>query len=174
MSISLIFSEDTHTLLLYCSYISLIRTRIRRILVLRVASSNSVRIVFNTRKRSERHSSFFRNSTSLYLSFSLMSFRSSFWEFWASAGKNGRVSSSSGNRATFAELPRLFGDSCANLFRARNPICLRLIVLLPPAAAAVQSLTPLPPLSCENRGRGDRAANYYNPPMIEWESSWAF
>lgn len=34
-----------------------------------------------------------------------------------------------GNRATFARIPRLFGDSCANLFRARNPICLRLIVL---------------------------------------------
>ena len=33
-----------------------------------------------------------------------------------------------GNRATFARIPRLFGDSCANLFRARNPICLRLIV----------------------------------------------
>lgn len=40
-------------------------------------------------------------------------------------------SRASGNRATFAALPRLFGDSCANLFRARNPICLRLIVLLP-------------------------------------------
>lgn len=61
----------------------------------------------------------------------LPSTRSSSRKFRALAGKNGEVSSSPGNRATFAELPRLFGDSCANLFRARNPICLRLIVLLP-------------------------------------------
>lgn len=60
----------------------------------------------------------------------LPSSRPSSRKFRALAGKNGEVSSSPGNRATFAGLPRLFGDSCANLFRARNPICLRLIVLL--------------------------------------------
>jgi len=58
------------------------------------------------------------------------SIRSLSRKFQALAGKNGEVSSSRGNRATFAGIPRLFGDSCANLFRARNPICLRLIVLL--------------------------------------------
>jgi len=81
-------------------------------------------------------------------------------KFRALAGKNGEVSSSRGNRVTFAGLPRLFGDSCANLFRARNPICLRLIVLL----------LSLPFLAAHSSCFTGAVvpANYCNPPMIEW------
>jgi len=88
---------------------------------------------------------------------------------------------SPGNRATFAVLPRLFGDSCANLFRARNPICLRLIVLLLlPLPLPPSSLQPFPALSTMKLHRigtgrrGGRAANYRDPSMIEWSLLRAF
>jgi len=88
-----------------------------------------------------------------------------------------------GNRATFAVLPRLFGDSCANLFRARNPICLRLIVLLllpPPLSPSFPRRRAAVPRSLHHetpglgRGDGGRAANYRDPSMIEWSLLRAF
>lgn len=97
------------------------------------ASSNSVRIVFNREKdkEQEREIGKGKGRTETFVVFPRFLFGSLVPEGPNVGGKKMEESRATGNRATFAELPRLFGDSCANLFRARNPICLRLIVLLP-------------------------------------------